>query len=188
MRAALFTHPSRHCPSPRKPGSPEEQRAASSCPCLAPGDFRNQAERGTTLTGRAISSGLGQAGGPAVTLTQLRGWLCKPFGEVVFAAAAGMLPGWRTGTVLSTPIPSRKPFLRAFTHPFCHAQGAAPPLCCKASPGCYLAQEGRQNPGGFASGVSQTRLATGYSHHWHSLGQNSCVSARDAGRAAVRHT
>lgn len=50
------------CPSSGIPGCAEAQQAASSCPCLAPRDFGSGAERGTTLTGRAISSALEQAG------------------------------------------------------------------------------------------------------------------------------
>ena len=99
------------------------------------------------------------------------------------------MPATRTGTVLSTSVPSRKDWLRAFTYPFCHGWGAAPRLCCKASPGCYLTQEGRQKPWGFASGVFRTRLATGYFHRALSIGTvwaKTCASR--LGMLAMQHT
>lgn len=96
------------------------------------------------------------------------------------AAAVGSVPATRMGTVLSTAIP--------FRHPFSSGWAAAPTSICKAPPGCYLTPEGSQNPGGFASQVSQTRLFPGSSSLWPSLGRNSSSSAQGGGQAGTQQS
>lgn len=117
------------------------------------------------MTSRAISSGLGQARGPVVSLTKLSEWLRgteQTLCRSGFGSGSGCDAGTRTGTVLSTSISGWKDWPHAFMHPFCCGWDAASILCCKASPGCYLIQEGQQIPREICFWVSWTRLATGY--------------------------